>query len=252
MRTIFKSLLVCLLLAGIAGCAATTSNHPTNSSQLGSQGDDRTKVKAEQRYVASEPLVIQESGSTIGRFNSKMIFLADQLERNADRKSLSNTFIVTSFVNLNRLSETTPFGRLVAENVIHELQVRKWNVFEVRLTKDIVINESGEFSLSRDIKKLKDQYKIGGIVTGTYSISGGHAILNARVIDINTGVVVSSGQVHIPVNWFVDELLVHDNHMRTMKVVGDTPYSCRDVATCTAAEAAAAAPAAAKIVGGGH
>ena len=251
MKTILMVLLAGMALM-VVGCVATTTNTPTNSSKVNSQGDDFSTIRSDQRYIASEPLVIQESGSTVGRFNSKMIFLADQLERNADRKSLSNTFIVTSFVNLNRLSETTPFGRLVAENVIHELQVRKWHVFEVRLTKDIIVNESGEFSLSRDIKKLKDQYQIGGIVTGTYSISGGHAILNARVIDINTGVVVSSGQVHIPVNWFVDELLVHDNHMKAMKVVGDTPFSCRDVATCSAAEAAAAAPAATKIVGGGH
>jgi TolB-like protein len=175
-----------------------------------------------------------------------MIFLADQIERNADRKSLSNTFIVTSFVNLNKLSETTPFGRLVAEDIIHELQVRKWQVFEVRLTKDIVINESGEFSLSRDIMKLRDQYKIGGIVAGTYSVSGGHVIVNSRVIDINTGLVVSSGQIHLPVNWFTDELLVNDDHLKTMKVVGDTPYSCRELGTCSSSNAAPPT----KIVGG--
>lgn len=186
----------------------------------------------------SEPIGVQDSGSTVGRFNARMIFMADQIERNADRKSLSNTFIVTSFVNLNKLSETTPFGRLVAENIIHELQVRKWQVFEVRLTKDIVINESGEFSLSRDIKKLRDQYKIGGIVAGTYSVSGGHVIVNSRVIDINTGLVISSGQIHLPVNWFTDELLVNDDHLKTMKVVGDTPYSCREIGTCSGGDAA--------------
>jgi len=235
-----------LLTAVLSGCMATTTNSPTNPAAGTVPAGEVATLHPGQRYIVSEPIGVQDSGSTVGRFNARMIFLADQIERNADRKSLSNTFIVTSFVNLNKLSETTPFGRLVAENIIHELQVRKWQVFEVRLTKDIVINESGEFSLSRDIMKLRDQYKIGGIVAGTYSVSGGHIIINSRVIDINTGLVVSSGQIHLPVNWFTDELLVNDDHLKTMKVVGDTPYSCREFGTCSSSNAAPPT----KIVGG--
>lgn len=247
MRTLF-SVTGLLLAAILSGCMATTTNYPTNPVAGTVPAGDVAKLQPGQRYIVSEPIGVQESGSTVGRFNARMIFLADQIERNADRKSLSNTFIVTSFVNLNRLSETTPFGRLVSENLIHELQVRKWQVFEVRLTKDVVINEAGEFSLSRDIMKLRDQYKIGGIVAGTYSVSGGHVVVNARVIDINTGLVASSGQIHLPVNWFTDELLVNDDHLKTMKVVGDTPYSCREVGTCSSSNSVVPT----KIVGGAH
>jgi len=237
-----------LLVLLLSGCMATTTNYPTNPTVATVPSREAAAVQPGQRYIVNEPIGVLESGSTVGRFNARMIFLADQIERNAERKSLSNTFIVTSFVNLNKLSETTPFGRLIAENIIHELQIRKWQVFEVRLTKDIVINETGEFSLSRDIKKLRDQYKIGGIVAGTYSVSGGHVIVNTRVIDINTGLVVSSGQIHLPVNWFVDELLFNDDSLKAMKVVGDTPTSCRDVATCSSSDVAVPV----KIVGGVH
>ncbi|GEM_PF-972541 len=232
---IFAALLLSTVLSG---CMATTTNCPTNPLAGTVPAGGVATLHPGQRYIVSEPIGVQDSGSTVGRFNARTIFLADQIERNADRKSLSNTFIVTSFVNLNKLSETTPFGRLIAENIIHELQVRKWQVFEVRLTKDIVINESGEFSLSRDIKKLRDQYKIGGIVAGTYSVSGGHIIVNSRVIDINTGLVVSSGQIHLPVTWFTDELLFHDEHLKAMKVVGDTPFSCREIGTCSSNDSA--------------
>jgi TolB-like protein len=180
-------------------------------------------IDSGERNVISEQLKVPPSQTTVGRFNAQMIFMADQIERNVDRKSLENTFIVTSFTNLNKLSETTPFGRLVAENLIHELQVRKWKVFEVRLTKDVLINETGEFSLSRDIKKLKDMYKVGGIVTGTYSVADDHVIVNARIIDIDTGLVASSAQVHMPVNWFTDALLFSEENRKPMKIVGDTP-----------------------------
>lgn len=195
---------------------------------------DVAVIKPEQRHIVSDQFAVPAAHSAAGNFNSRVIFMADQLERNLERKNLANTFIVTSFANLNKLSETTSFGRLISENIIHELQVRKWQVFEVRLTRDIIINETGEFSLSRDIKKLKEQYKIGGIIAGTYSVTGTNIIVNARVIDINTGLVISSAQSHMPVNWFTDSLLFSEDSMKTMKVVGDTPYSCRELGTCTA------------------
>lgn len=178
-----------------------------------------------ENYVVSDQLRVPETHSNVGRFNAQIIFMADQIERNVDRESFQNTFIVTSFSNLNRLSETTRFGRLVSENLIHELQVRRWKIFEVRLTKDIIINETGEFSLSRDIKKIKDIYMVGGIITGTYSVADGHIIVNARVIDINTGLVVSSAQSHLPVTWFTDALLFNPDYLQPMKITGDTASS---------------------------
>lgn len=220
-------ILIVLTTLSMSGCANSTSqvNRGPGAYQL-------DQLKANQRYIVDEPLAIQRSHSTEGHFNAQMIFMADQIERNVDRKNIDNTFIVTSFTNLNKLSETTSFGRLLAENVIHELQVRKWKVFDVRLTKDIIINESGEFSLSRDVKKIKEMYKVGGVVTGTYSVAGDHVIVNARVIDINTGLVASSAQLHMPISGFTDALLFNDDNLKSMRIVGDTPYSCRDSATC--------------------
>jgi TolB-like protein len=173
-------------------------------------------------YVINEPLPVHRSRSNAGNFNSMMIFIADQLERNVDRKILGNTFIVSTFSDLNKLNDSSPMGRLIGEDIIHEMQVRKWKVFDVRLTREIVINEAGEFSLSRDIKKLRDTYKIGGIITGTYSVAENSIIINARAIDIDTGLVVSSAQVHLPANDFTEALLFDADKLKTMKIVGDT------------------------------
>jgi hypothetical protein len=68
---------------------------------------DVAMIESRERYVMNEQLKVAPSQTTAGRFNAQMIFMADQIERNVDRKSLENTFIVTSFTNLNRLSETT-------------------------------------------------------------------------------------------------------------------------------------------------
>lgn len=225
MKAIAKAVSLAALTAALWGCGA-------NSANIRRPEYDVEKIRSNQRYVVDEPLRLQQSETPVGRFNAQIIFLADQIERNVDRKSLENTFIVTSFVSLENLAETTPFGRLLAENVIHELQVRKWKVYEVRLAKDITVNENGEFSLSRDIQKIKEMYKIGGVVTGTYSVAGNHVIVNARVMDIGTGLVMSSAQIHHPRNYYVDGLLFREDKLAPMKIVGDTPFSCRDIPTC--------------------
>jgi TolB-like protein len=204
----------------LSGCAGTPA-YPRRTSDSTREVE---KLDAYQRYMIDEPLGIEGSHSKAGRFNSEVIFLADQIERNADRKSLDNTFVVTSVTNLNNLSETTSFGRLLSENLIHELQVRKWKVFEVRLTKDIIVNNTGEFSLSRDIQKIRDVYKIGGIVAGTYSIAEGNIIVNVRVVDINSGIIASSGQIRLPMDWFTESLLgPTEDRQKAMKIVGDLP-----------------------------
>jgi TolB-like protein len=208
---------MCLAM-GVVGCIPHTYA-PSKDGAAENEVQLRT-LNPDQRYIINEPLAPLNSHSTMGRFNARIIFLADQIERNADRKNLANTVIVTSFTNLNKISETTSFGRLVAESLMHELQVRKWQVYEIRLSKDISINESGEFSLSRDIAKLKDQYKIGGIVTGTYSVVDGNLVVNARVIDMNNGIMISSAQTYMPANWFTDTLLYNEENMKPMKIIG--------------------------------
>lgn len=157
----------------------------------------------------------------VGNFNDRMKNLADQLDKNAVANSLSNTYIVTSFTNLDKLGDTTALGRLISENLMHGLQVHKWQIFEVRLTKGIDVNAAGEFSLSRDVNKLKDEYKISGVVTGTYSVAEGNLTINARVIDINSGIVISSAQTYIPVNWLPDASFSHENSTNTMKIISD-------------------------------
>lgn len=179
-------------------------------------GDFTPKQKS--YYYTPLPLNIFDSNSPIGNLNSLIIFLADQIGRNVDIAYFKKPIIISTFVNLDNLKEASSFGRLVAENLIHELQVRKWRVLDIRLVKEIIINGSGEFSLSRDIQKIRDTYEVGGIVTGTYTFTNDAIVINARVIDIDTGLVVSSAQFPVPFNG-LEELFFKDSPPRAMKIV---------------------------------
>lgn len=185
-------------------------------------------AKPKQRYIVREPLNILGSSTQAGHFNALVIFIADQLERNVDKNLVNNTVLVTSFVNLNRLGETSSLGRLIAENITHELHVRRWTVYDIRLAKDVTVTETGdqsqvgEFSLSRNIKNIRDSFKIGAIVTGTYSITNTSIIVNARAIDSSTGHVLSSAQAAVPINAFSESLLYQGgDSLSVMKIKGE-------------------------------
>jgi TolB-like protein len=159
-------------------------------------------------YGAQEPsivdpykkLFIQQSRHPIGNLNSMLIFLADQIDINNDSKYFSQPTIVTSFVSLNNLKETSQLGRLISESLMHELQVRKWSVIEIKMSRDMAINHKGEFYLSRDIDKIKKTFRARSIVTGTYVVSDDTVIINAKVLNIDSGIILSSAQVAIPLD----------------------------------------------------
>ncbi|NTW99868.1 MAG: hypothetical protein HGB35_08095, partial [Geobacteraceae bacterium] len=90
----------------------------------------------------------------VGNFNDKMKNLADQLDKNVVGTNLSNIYVVTSFTNLDKIDDTMALGRLISENLIYGLQIHKWQIIEIRLTKGVEVNAAGEFFLSRDISKL--------------------------------------------------------------------------------------------------
>jgi len=168
-----------------------------------------------------ERLDILSSNYAEGDFNSKVIFLADQLVRNLDNRFKHEPVVVTTFVNLDNMKETSGFGRLIAEDLIHELQVRGWKVFDIRLAKDIVVKPQGEFSITRDIRNIRNYYKVSSVITGTYAITANAVIVNARVIDVKTGVVVSSGQVVFPIEEVSSLLADRTSSGATIRIKGE-------------------------------
>jgi TolB-like protein len=163
------------------------------------------------------PLYITHSTSAIGNLNAMIIFLADQLERNIDSKYFSQPSIVATFSNLDNLNSTSSFGRLIAENLAHELQVRKWRVIEVKLAKSITMTPSGEFAMTREVSKIKGAHKVRAIVTGTYTYTDENVIVNAKVLNLDTGILLSSAQIIIPTD-SISSIMYDDVNPRLMRI----------------------------------
>jgi TolB-like protein len=157
--------------------------------------------------VSYQPIVTRPATTPSGAFNANIIFIADQLERNRDDDARSKPILVTSFSNLDNLSETTSFGRLLAEQLMHELLVRGWKVVDLRLTKSVIVNQTGEFSLSRDLGRIRESLPAGNVLVGTYSRTTDGVLISARVIDVVTGHVQTSAQSRAPNDRFINTLV---------------------------------------------
>ncbi len=97
--------------------------------------------------------------------------------------------------------------------------MRGWNLYDIRLSKAVAITPEGEFVLSRDPKRLEYQYATAAALTGTYTIAASEVLVHARIIDVSTGVVVSSGEVRIPIDEEVARLLTDQDQLRPMRII---------------------------------
>ncbi|MFH1216326.1 MAG: FlgO family outer membrane protein [Pseudomonadota bacterium] len=118
------------------------------------------------------------------------------LDRSEEPMGDQHRVVVTTFVNLNQLYRTSGFGRVMAEQMISEMQRAGIEVVDVRMTPSIQILEGyGEYGLSRDMSELSYVQSAQAIVVGTYTISNGQVMVNARLLQQANGLVLSSGSI---------------------------------------------------------
>jgi len=129
--------------------------------------------------------------------NGAIVAIADQLLVSNIEKSINTSLILTSFVNLNQLNKTSTFGRLISESMFNELHIRKFKVTDFRGQDAVSVNSKGEFHLTRKVDKLRDHIEATEyLVVGTYvRFENDTVLVNARIIDSESGAVVSTARV---------------------------------------------------------
>ncbi|MGC8678096.1 MAG: FlgO family outer membrane protein [Hydrogenobaculum sp.] len=105
---------------------------------------------------------------------------------------------VSVIADLNKIHQTTDFGRLLSEDLISQLQRKNMAVIDIRAQTFMLINPKGEFYSSRNINNLRKEYKIGYVLVGTYSVGDYSTSVNARIIDVSNGLVVATAHSSIP------------------------------------------------------
>ncbi|MCB2182840.1 MAG: hypothetical protein KQH63_12475 [Desulfobulbaceae bacterium] len=117
--------------------------------------------------------------------------------------------ILTTFVNLDDLYETSGFGRTLAESLSGSLFKRGYGMAEIRKGPGLYVkSKSGELTLTRDASLIAQKEQVQGIVVGTYSLTPTTVIVNARMLEAGSAEVLSVASLELERSRNINYLLL--------------------------------------------
>lgn len=170
----WKSML-CVLAIGLAGCA---------NKQDVLAGSEEQNPLISSSYAAADRLLTP---------------VAKQELLGKDKRVL-----VASWVDVNQVSRTSIFGKMMAEQLASRLVQQGVAVMEVKLRSSLFITEKGgEMLLSREIKEISQQHNAEAVIVGTYADAGSSGVyVTVKLVRAVDGLVMSA------TNFMVDRKLV--------------------------------------------
>jgi len=212
---IFSSLIIMIMLSGqeiMASQSVSGGDQYTFRSEPQKVEKERIDWLGElqrvfiRRKAAGKPEVPAEMAMELKlRIRQLSLQLLDNVQENGFNESV---VIVTTFVNLNDLYETSALGRIMSEQLIGELQKAGTEVIDARMSTSLQISEGfGEYALSRDMSQLSYVHDAQAVVVGTYSVAAEEVIVNARLLHQANGSVLSSASIVFPTDTLTAALL---------------------------------------------
>ena len=192
---------------------------PSKEKETSDQGDNKeikiSKNQQTERVSQNMPTnakamkIMAQPIDEASYLNLQIHDLAKQLISNfTGDMSPDSPIAVSTFVDLNNLYKTSPFGRYIAEQLMGELQRAGFRVVEVRKTDSLLIKEHfGEYGLSRDAGEIAREASARFILVGTYITRGNYIMINARVVCNQGNMLVSSGLKILKRDKFLDRML---------------------------------------------
>ncbi|MBK9953802.1 MAG: hypothetical protein IPP18_01290 [Rhodocyclaceae bacterium] len=116
--------------------------------------------------------------------------------------------VVATLVNLNRLDESSPLGRLITEQVAGRFVQGGYRVVEVKLRSQLYMKRNeGELILTREVRDIARQHNARAIVAGTYAESADRVFVNMKVIELDGNVVLGAVDYQLDRDALVRSLL---------------------------------------------
>jgi TolB-like protein len=139
--------------------------------------------------------------------------LARQLVANRrDGGRSGERLILTTFVSLDDLYETSGFGRALTEALSTSLFKQGFGVVEVRKMSGLFMKrDGGELTLTRDAALIAKEQEVQALVAGTYSVTPTTVIVNVRMIAADSAAVMSVGGMELQRSANINYLLYETN-----------------------------------------
>ena len=146
-------------------------------------------------YSGSQFMLLDSPRHTLDFFVES---LTEELVESNTSVSARTPIAVTSFVDLQNMDATNWLGNTVSEGFIYQFQRRGFKVVDYKTTGSIQVTSQGDFAFSRDWKDLAKEQDIEYVLTGTMLRQEGGVLINARVVGMQSRIVVASAQGFLP------------------------------------------------------
>jgi len=191
-----KYLYPLISILAIAGCSHNHSANNTRASHWNHENQPESYNSLVNWQIPANTYSPKYTHKLLSDYTEK---LAMELIENMKYVSQSSPIAVTSFVDLdNNLQTTNILGNQLSENFIHELQKYGLTVVDYKHTGQIKVAKNGDFVFSREGHELGSYPEVKYVLSGTLTYNNRGAIINARIIGVDSKVVVSSAQSFIP------------------------------------------------------
>ncbi|MEW6220466.1 MAG: FlgO family outer membrane protein [Thermodesulfobacteriota bacterium] len=134
--------------------------------------------------------------------------LAGQLAGSLGSQGQGCRLVLTTFVDIDDLYVSSRFGRALTESVATRLFHRGFKVVEVRKSSELLVKDrTGELTLTRDTALLAESHQASAILAGTYALTPGSVIVNARLLDAGSQDVLAVAGMEIQRSEAINALL---------------------------------------------
>lgn len=121
--------------------------------------------------------------------------VADHLKANLiHRLNRASPILSTSFINLDNITSTSSFGKLLGGQIASRFSQHGYRVIDLGHKKKglVVRKRNGETALSRDIKTIGSSYNAQAIIVGTYVVSNDLAYVSVKIVGTSDNSILTS------------------------------------------------------------
>ncbi|MCK5876622.1 MAG: hypothetical protein KAG43_03215 [Candidatus Marithrix sp.] len=124
-----------------------------------------------------------------------------QLEPRYNGVYTRQPILVTSFVNVDNVQQSSTFGRVIGEQIGSRLAQRGYKIIEMKMrTSNVFVQErTGELLLSRELREISFQHDAYAVVVGTYGIGKESVYVTAKLVRAKDSVILSSYDYYLPI-----------------------------------------------------
>ncbi len=116
--------------------------------------------------------------------------------------------LVTTPVDEKTLKQATDFGRSLQNSIIAGFVTRTYTAKELKLRGELVVlDQQGEFMLTRELEKLAQNQRAQALVVTTYTLTNRVLYLSSRLVDPHDRTIRAA---------YEDKLYLDDNTLRML------------------------------------